>query len=234
MLVFLQVTHSKHKLGHGGSLGQPLVFHRAVPSYRASVSAIKCPSVPGKSRRIQLERQHQRLTQRKQSTAFLVLACWDWAALSYLPGILQYIKNISSIKNQKSSELACNFQAWPKQSACNVASCQLYSHCNSSILRAFLCWDTQGERKLGTTHSTAVFHLKQRNPAWFIEVRICFPLRVAIDISFKSDILHLGLFHSKNTAKEGIEPKWQCWIKKRLQCTFPMCKLCLLTASTIY
>lgn len=52
MLVFLQVTNSKHKLGRFGSIGQPLVFHITIMLYRANVSTMKYPSLPGKSKRI--------------------------------------------------------------------------------------------------------------------------------------------------------------------------------------
>jgi len=52
MFVLLQVTNSKHKPGHLGSIRQPLVFHIAITLYRANVSTVKYPSLLGKSRRI--------------------------------------------------------------------------------------------------------------------------------------------------------------------------------------
>lgn len=155
MLLFLQVTKSKHKLRHHGSVRQSLAFHSAIAFYRANASEIKFPSVTGKSR-TQFEGQHWCLKWNKLIIIFQVLAYQDWATLCYPPVIVQDIKTKQQEQNSKH---ACNFQAWPKQSACNVASCQLYSHCNSNILLACLCWDTQGERKLGRIHSTTVFHL---------------------------------------------------------------------------
>lgn len=120
----------------------------------------------------------------------------DWAALKH-PN--ECIKTSKALKPPK-VELACNSQAWPKRSACTAASCQLYSHCNSSIPQAFLCWDTRGGRKLGTTHSTTVCHLETKKPCLVCRSQDCSPPCTAIDIYFRSSAPD---FPKKNGKRKG-------------------------------
>lgn len=132
--------------------------------------------------------------------------------LLYLPAIPEYIKTSKAFKPPK-GELACNSQAWPKRSACTAASCQLYSHCNSSIPQAFLCWDTRGGRKLGRTHSTTVCHLETKKPRLVCRSQDLLPPCTAIDIHFKSSTLDSHC-PTEKWQKKGIKSNLTMLVKK--------------------